>query len=140
LIVETYGVVFLFNLVFSFVAPFALLIWNPVRRSAWGPALAGLLIIIGGLAFNIRIFVGAANAAVGRAIYDPILEHTPPPVYPDLWDVFMVLGGIGAAVFVFLASTKLLPLLSLWEVKEGAMYQKWGRFIRGEYMILGKPE
>ena len=65
LIVDTYGAVFLVNLVFSFAAPFAVLIWNPVRRSAWGPALAGILIIIGGLAFNIRIFVGAANAAVG---------------------------------------------------------------------------
>jgi hypothetical protein len=31
-------------------------------------------------------------------------------------------------------------LLSIWEVKEGALYQKWGRFIRGEYMILAKPE
>jgi len=140
LIVDTYGAVFLVNLIFSFVAPFAVLLWNPVRRSAWGPALAGLLVLIGGLAFNIRIFVGAANAAVGQAIYDPILEHVPAPVYPDLWDVFMVVGGIGAAVFVFLLATKMLPLLSLWEVKEGTLYQKWGKFIRGEYMILAKPE
>ncbi len=139
-IVDTYGAVFLVNLVFSFVAPFAILIWNPVRRSAWGPALAGLLIIIGGLAFNIRIFVGAANAAVGREIYNPVFEHLPPPVYPDVWDVFMVVGGIGAAIFVYLAATKLFPLLSLWEVKEGTMYQKWGQFLRGEYMILAKPE
>ena len=140
LIVDTYGAVFLVNLVFSFVAPFAVLIWNPVRRSAWGPALAGLLIIIGGLAFNIRIFVGAANAAVGREIYNPVFEHLPPPVYPDVWDVFMVVGGIGAAIFVYLAATKLFPLLSLWEVKEGTLYQKWGQFLRGEYMILAKPE
>ena len=140
LIVESYGAVFLANLVFSFVAPFALLLWNPVRRSAWGPARAGRLAIIGGLMFNIRIFVGAANASEGSAIYDQLLEHVPPPVYPDVWDVFMVVGGIGAAIFVFLAATKLLPLLSLWEVKEGALYQKWGRFMRGEYLVLGKPE
>lgn len=140
LVLETYGWVFLTNLVFSFIAPFAVLLWNPVRRSAWGPALAGLLVIIGGLAFNIRIFVGAANAAPGSEIYNTIFEHLPPPVYPDVWDVFMVVGGIGAAIFVYLAATKLLPLLSLWEVKEGTMYQKWGRFLRGEYMVLAKPE
>jgi molybdopterin-containing oxidoreductase family membrane subunit len=140
LIVESYGAVFLVNLVFSFAAPFALLLWNPVRRSAWGPALAGLLVLIGGLAFNIRIFVGAANAAEGQAIYDTLLEHVPPPVYPDVWDVFMVVGGIGAAIFVYLVATKLLPLLSLWEVKEGAMYQRWGQFMRGEYIVLAKPE
>ena len=140
LIVDSYAIIFLLNLAFSFAATFALLIWNPVRRSAWGPALAGLFVIFGGLMFNIRIFVGAANATEGSGIYDSILEHVPPPVYPDIWDVFMVLGGIGAAIFIYLAATKLLPLLSLWEVKEGALYQKWGRFIRGEYLILGKPE
>ena len=140
LIVESYSIIFLLNLVFSFAAPFALLIWNPVRRSDWGPSLAGLFVIIGGLMFSIRIFVGSANAAPGAEIYHSILEHVPSPVYPDIWDVFMVLGGIGAAIFVFLAATKVLPLLSLWEVKEGALYQKWGKFIRGEYLILGKPE
>ena len=140
LIVDSYAIIFLLNLAFSFAATFALLIWNPVRRSAWGPALAGLFVIFGGLMFNIRIFGGAANATEGSGIYDSILEHVPPPVYPDIWDVFMVLGGIGAAIFIYLAATKLLPLLSLWEVKEGALYQKWGRFIRGEYLILGKPE
>ena len=140
LVLETYGWVFLFNLIFSFIAPFAVLLWNPVRRTAWGPALAGLLVLIGGLAFNIRIFVGAANAAPGSEIYDIVFEHLPPPVYPDVWDVFMVVGGIGAAIFIYMATTKLLPLLSLWEVKEGTMYQKWGRFMRGEYMILAKPE
>ena len=140
LIVESYSIIFLLNLVFSFAAPFALLIWNPVRRSDWGPSLAGLFVIIGGLMFSIRIFVGSANAAPGAEIYHSILEHVPSPVYPDIWDVFMVLGGIGAAIFVFLAATKVLPLLSLWEVKEGALYQKWGKFMRGEYLILGKPE
>ena len=89
---------------------------------------------------NIRIFVGAANAAEGPDLYRFIFEQVPSPVYPDVWDVFMVVGGLGAAVFVYLAATKLLPLLSLWEMKEGALYQKWGKFIRGEYLILGKPE
>ena len=140
LIVESYSIIFLLNLVFSFAAPFALLLWNPVRRSDWGPSLAGLFVIIGGLMFSIRIFVGSANAAPGAEIYNSILEHVPSPVYPDIWDVFMVVGGIGAAIFVFLAASKVLPLISLWEVKEGALYQKWGKFMRGEYLILGKPE
>jgi len=25
-------------------------------------------------------------------------------------------------------------------VKEGTLYQKWGKLFRGEYQILGKPE
>ena len=140
LVTDTYAIVFLFNLAFSFALPFAVLIWNPVRRSAWGPTLAGALVIIGGIMFNIRIFVGAANAAPGSKLYQGFMEHVPAPVYPDIWDVLMVIGGIGAAVFVFLLATRLLPILAIWEVKEGALYQKWGKLLRGEYLILGKPE
>ena len=61
-------------------------------------------------------------------------------MFPDVWDVLMVIGGLAAAVFVYLLATRLLPVLSLWEVKEGALYQKWGKLHRGEYLILGKPE
>jgi molybdopterin-containing oxidoreductase family membrane subunit len=140
LVTDTYAIIFLLNLIFSFAAPFAVLLWNPVRRSAWGPALAGVLVLFGGLMFNIRIFVGSANAAPGAELYKAFMEHVPAPVYPDIWDVFMVVGGLGAAVFLYLAATKLMPLISIWEVKEGTLYQKWGKFIRGEYLILGKPE
>ena len=140
LVVDTYAIIFLLNLAFSFALPFAVLLWNPVRRTAWGPALAGSMVLFGGLMFNIRIFVGSANAAPGAEIYDFFLEHIPAPVYPDIWDVFMVIGGLGAAVFIYLATTKLFPLMSLWEMKEGTLYQKWGKFMRGEYLILAKPE
>ena len=140
LIVDTYSIIFLLNMAFSFVLPFAVLVWNPLRRSDWGPSLAGLLALIGGLMFNIRIFVGSANAAPGEKLYHHIMEHVPAPAYPDIWDVFMVIGGLGAAVFIYLLSTRILPVLSIWEVKEGTLYQKWGKLHRGEYLVLGKPE
>jgi molybdopterin-containing oxidoreductase family membrane subunit len=140
LITDTYAIIFLLNLIFSFALPFAVLLWNPVRRTAWGPALAGVLVLFGGLMFNIRIFVGSANAAPGSNLYRPFMEHIPAPVYPDVWDVFMVVGGLGAVIFLYLAATKLMPLISIWEMKEGTLYQKWGKFLRGEYLILGKPE
>jgi len=140
LIVDTYAIIFLLNMAFSFVLPFAVLVWNPLRRSDWGPSLAGLLALIGGLMFNIRIFVGSANAAPGEKLYHHFMEHVPAPAYPDIWDVFMVIGGLGAAVFIYLLSTRILPVLSIWEVKEGTLYQKWGKLHRGEYLVLGKPE
>ncbi|SUZ50957.1 uncharacterized protein METZ01_LOCUS3811 [marine metagenome] len=140
LVTDTYGIIFLLNLAFSFALPFAVIIWNPVRRSDWGPALAGALLMIGGVMFNIRIFVGSANAAPGSDLYRAFMEHVPAPVYPDIWDVLMVIGGLGAAVFVYLLATRLLPVLAIWEIKEGALYQKWGKFVRGEYLVLGKPE
>ncbi len=134
---NSYGGVFTANVILSFVIPFLLLLWNPVRRSAWGPPLAGLSALAGALMFSVRIFVGGANSG---NIYQPFLVNVPPPVYPDVWDIFMVIGGIGAAAFIYLAATRVLPLLSVWEVKEGALYQRMSRFIRGEYLVLAKPE
>ena len=134
---NSYGGVFTANVILSFVIPFLLLLWNPVRRSAWGPPLAGLSALAGALMFSVRIFVGGANSG---NVYQAFLVEVPPPVYPDVWDIFIVLGGIGGAAFVYMMATRVLPLLSVWEVKEGALYQRMSRFIRGEYLVLAKPE
>ena len=137
LMFESYAGVFWANVVFSFFVPFFLMIWNPVRKTAWGPALAGLSALAGGFLFNIRIFVGSFNAG---DLYSLGLARVPAAVYPDLWDIFMVLGILGAAALVYLAAAKLFPVMSIWEVKEGAMYQRMGTLFRGEYLILAKPE
>ena len=136
-LVESYGGLFAANLFFGFVAPFLILLWNPVRKTAWGPALAGLLAVVAALLFNLRVFVGAFNAG---DIYNIGLESVPPAAWPDVWDVFMMLGGLGLAVLVYLAATRVIPVLSLWEVKEGAKYQRMDTLIRGRYLVLAKPE
>lgn len=137
LFAQSYGGVFVANLALSFAVPFLLLLWNPVRRSAWGPPLAGLSAAAGGLMFTVRVFVGGANSG---NIYEAFLNHVPAAAYPDVWDIFMVAGGIGAAAFFYLVATKIFPVLSVWEVKEGALYQRMSRFMRGEYLVLAKPE
>lgn len=134
---ESYGGVFVANLLFTFVVPFLILLWNPVRKTAWGPALAGVSALAGAFFFNIRIVVGSFNAG---DIYSLGLDHVPAPVYPDIWDIFMVLGTMGAAALVYLAATKVVPMISVWETKEGAKYQSMQTFIRGEYLVLAKPE
>ncbi len=133
----SYGGIFGANFFFSFVMPLGILLWNPVRKTAWGPALAGLAALAGAFLFNMRLFVGSFNAG---HIYSVGLELVPGPVWPDVWDVFMVLGGLGAVAFLYLAATRLLPILSVWETKEGAKYQRMGTLIRGRYLVLAKPE
>lgn len=137
LFTQSYGGVFVANLALSFAIPFLILLWNPVRRSAWGPPLAGLSAVAGAIMFSVRVLVGGANSG---DIYAHFLATVPPAAYPDLWDIFIVIGGLGAAAFTYLLATRILPVMSVWEVKEGAMYQRMGRFIRGEYLVLAKPE
>jgi hypothetical protein len=139
--VESYSVVFLANLLFSFVIPFVfILLWNPLRKTDWGPSLAGLSAVVGAFMFNIRMFVGSFNAADLRHLYDEALESVPAAVFPDVWDVFMVLGGLGGAVLVYMMATRLVPLVSIWETKEGTLYQHMGTLIKGKYLVIAKPE
>ena len=135
--IQSYGGAFGANFFFSFVMPFLILLWNPVRKTAWGPALAGLAALSGAFIFNLKTFVGAFNAG---DIYGIGLVTVPGPAWPDVWDVFMVIGGLGAAAFIYMAATRFIPILSVWETKEGAKYQRMETFIRGEYLVLAKPE
>jgi molybdopterin-containing oxidoreductase family membrane subunit len=137
LLFKSYGGMFAANFLLSFVMPFLLLLWNPVRRSDWGPALAGMIVLAGAFVFNLRIFVASFNAG---DVYAHFLADVPPPVYPALWDVFIVLGGLGLVAFFYLLATRLFPLMCVWEIKEGTMYQKMGNFMRGRYLVLAKPE
>ena len=135
--VEAYGGAFAANFFFTFVVPFLILIWNPVRKTAWGPALAGLSAVAGAFLFNLKTFVGSFNAG---DIYAIAFEFVPGPAWPDVWDVFMVIGGLGAAAFIYLIATRLIPAMSVWEIKEGAKYQRMDTLIRGRYLVLAKPE
>ena len=137
LIFESYTGIFWANVILIFFIPFFMLIWNPLRKSDWGPSLAGLSILCGNLLFQLRMFVAAFNSG---DIYDLGLSRVPPPVFPDIWDIFIVVGGIALAAFIYLVAARILPLISLWEVKEGALYQSKDRLFRGEYMVLAKPE
>lgn len=134
---QSYGGLFAANFFFSFAMPFLTLLWNPVRRTAWGPTLAGASVLVGAFLFNLRIFVGAFNAG---DVFDFALDGVPPPVWPQVWDVFMVLGGLGLVVFIYLLATRLLPIMCVWEIKEGTMYQRMDTLIHGRYLVLAKPE
>lgn len=134
---QPYLILFLGNFVFSFVAPFLTLIWNPVRRSDWGPTLAGCFALFGALLFNLRTFNAAFNTGEH---FEFALTRVPAAVWPNFADVFIILGGLGLVALVYMLAAKVVPLMSIWEVKEGAKYQKMDTMIKGEYLVLAKPE
>ena len=144
---ESYRTAFWLNMFFSFLIPFFLLIWNGVRRSIVGPTIAGASVIIGTFFMMVRLYVPAFNiqdiGAHTIADFEAEAGKIPAqllPVTPDVWDVFMVLGGLGAVAFIFLLGIKIVPAMSMWEVKEGLLYVLVKPFMKGRYMVLGKPE
>ncbi len=122
-----------------FVAPFWTLIWNSVRKSATGPAIAATFILVGNLLDKIRLYVGSWSVP-----NDQITEHalTAVPLvhYPDVFDIMMVVGGISGALFIVLWMGRKAPMISLWEVSEGLRLRVVRPFLRTRMTVLGKPE
>ena len=146
---ESYRTAFLLNFFFSFIIPFVILLWNGMRRSILGPTIAGASVMLGSLFMMIRLYVPAFNipqedmGAHTIADFGAEVGQIAPqllPVTPDVWDVFIILGGIGGAALIFLLGTKLLPVMSMWETKEGLLYILYRPFMKGRYLVLGKPD
>lgn len=112
----------------NFLAPFLLLIWNPVRRSIAGPTLAALLVLVGALFDRIRLYASAFSAEAG-------LDKLPSP-HLEAPDVFIMAGGIAAAILLYLLAARWLPVLARWEVAEGRRLESSQPFLRRRTKVV----
>ncbi len=134
---ESYRIPFLLNFFFSFLIPFLLLMWNQVRKSIIGPTIAGASVLIGAFFMTIRLYVPAMGIedVTGHA-----LKAVQPAMLPDVLDILIILGGLAGAVLIYLLASRIFPILSIWEVKEGLLYQRVRPYLRSKFLVLGKPE
>ena len=144
---ESYRTVFILNVFFSFLIPFGVLLWNVGRRSIVGPTIAGASVVIGAFFMMVRLYVPAFNIPQADLGSETIAHFEAEagqiatqllPVTPDVWDVFMILGGLGGAALIFLLGTRLLPVMSIWETKEGLLYILFRPFMKGRVHGLGQ--
>ncbi len=126
---------FLLTAVLNFVGPLLVLMWNPLRRSVVGPAIASGMILVGTFLDRIRFFVAAFSVEeTGVA-----LEHVPPAHLPDGIDMMIVVGGIAGALFIYLMATRVIPIMAIWELREGLLLRARATVVRLEAIVLGKP-
>ncbi|MEE9284634.1 MAG: NrfD/PsrC family molybdoenzyme membrane anchor subunit [Dehalococcoidia bacterium] len=142
---EAYRWPFVISFILVFLVPFLGLIWNFMRKSLLGPALIGFSILVGTMLDRVRIYVASFSIADKRAdaleaLHPEPLLGVPAAQMPAAADVFIVLGGIGGAIFLYLLVMKFIPVISIWEVSEGILYRKTVPFLKRTIMVMGKPE
>ncbi len=137
-IAEVYGAAFAVAALGHFVIPFVCLIFNPLRRRFHLLALVAVVALVGSLADRIRLFVPAiSNTEVtGHGPLDPL----PAAVWPALDDVLFVVGWIGLLAFAYMFAARWIPLLSGWEMREGALYRDEVDYGRARFLMLAKPD
>ena len=85
---------------------------------------------------RIRLFVSAWSLPNP---YLAELTSVPPTRYPDLADLLVVVGGLAVVPFLVLLAIRVVPAVSLWEIKEGRLLQVERPYLLGHARIIGKP-
>lgn len=131
-----YLTVFILGFFCNFVIPLLLLIWNPIRTSIKGPIIASAFILVGNFLDRVRIYA----ASFSTEPFGHEVEHVPATRFPDVADVLLVIGAIGAVVFLFSLARRVVPPFSLWELKEGQLLTRVRSLVRNQVVVIGKPE
>ncbi len=129
--------VFLAAFFLSFFAPLLAMIWNQVRQSIAGPTLVAMGVLVGLFLDRIRLYVPAFTAA--QVSLEPI-RQAPPAHLPDGADLMMMIGFPAGAILLYLLASKLVPAISLWQIKELLLLRTTRRYIRAKVISLAKPE
>jgi molybdopterin-containing oxidoreductase family membrane subunit len=131
-----YLLCFLITVLGLFLVPFLALIWNRVRVSIKGPFLVSVAVLIGLFFDRVRLYVSAWSV---QNFYSRELEAIPATRLPDLADLLVVVGGLAVVPFLVLLALRVVPAVSLWEVKEGRLLQVERPYLLGHARIIGKP-
>ena len=135
LVLNSYLGPFIVSMVLNFIVPLVTLIWSPVRRSAWGPALVSIGILVGSYVNEVRTYVSAFS------IEDPTLhalDGIPPGQWPEAADVLIGIGAIAGCVLLFMLVSKIVPVISMWEVGEGLRLTKVRRYLNRQVRVIAK--
>ncbi|MBI2935266.1 MAG: hypothetical protein HYY31_00415 [Chloroflexi bacterium] len=132
-----YKPIFITTFVLNFVLPLFLLIWNAVRKSILGPTLVSCSILVGTFLDRIRLYVASFSVEDSTG---HLLGKIPGVHYPDVADVLMLIGAVAGAVLLYMLATRLIPIINIWEAKEGVLLQRVQPFHKTQVKVLAKPE
>ena len=130
---------FIIAIIFSFVIPWLTMLWNPVRRSFWGPVIASISVVIGIFFDRIRLFVPAWSVP-GDQINDRYLMEIPGFVAPDVWDILIMTGSLAAIILIILGVTRVVPVISAWQILEYRLLVKPVKYLRTHGILVAKSD
>ena len=122
----------------SFITAFLLIMWNPVRRSILGPAVVGVVIIVGNFFDRLRIYVNTWSI---EQVGGHELHEIPTNIgYPGILEVLVFAGMVSAVALMILLASRVVPFVSLWETREALLLRVVRPFGVGHAHIVAKPD
>lgn len=130
---------FLIALFACFIAPWWLLIWNRVRTSVNGPPAVAALVLFGILVDRIRLYVPSWSVP-GDQIHYSYLSEIPGTLWPDVFDILVIIGAISASLLLMLLATRLIPAVSIWEIQQMNLLSRPVKYLRTHGVLVAKPD
>ncbi len=122
----------------SFITAFLLIMWNPVRRSILGPAVVGVIIIIGNFFDRLRIYVNTWSI---EQVGGHELHEIPHNIgYPGILEILVFAGMLSAVALMILLASRVAPFVSLWETREALLLRVVRPFGVGHAHVVAKPD
>ena len=66
------------------------------------------------------------------------LQALEPFQWPGVPDIFIAIGSISGAILMFMLVSKVIPIISIWEVGEGLPLSKVKRFLSRSVRVIAK--
>ena len=130
---------FIPGLFMSFLLPWWWLVWNRVRTSVNGPAIGAVIVLFGLLLDRVRLYVSAWSVPPEQ-IHERYLKTIPETMWPDAFDYMIIVGALGAAALMILLITRVVPIVSIWQMQEYQLLTKPVKYIRGHGVLVAKPD
>ncbi len=134
---------FIAAFVLSFFLPWWLLIWNKLRDSVWGPPLVAVLILTGNFLNEVRVYVTSWSvdpAHIHDRFLSPETVNTVGTHFPDIFDIFVIVGAPAAGVLLMLLASRAVPVVSIWEVKQWLLLSRPMKYMKGHVVLVAKPD
>ena len=131
--------VFILGMLFSFIFPWWWLIWNKVRNSVNGPFYGAILAIIGVFFERIRLYVPAWSVDP-KLIHDKWLSVIPKTIYPDIWDILVIVGAVSSVFLIVIVVSRLVPFIGIWEIQQFNLLAKPVKYIKAHGVRVAKPD
>ena len=138
-----YMPVFIGTLLLSFIVPWWIIIWNPVRYSPAMLSVVAAIVLIGSILDRIRLYVISWQVYSDEMIhkrYIPLDEIPENMIAPNLLDAGIFIGFISLGIFAILLTTRLIPVVSIWERHQSILLTRHIKFHRTEVYAVGKPD
>jgi molybdopterin-containing oxidoreductase family membrane subunit len=130
---------FIAGVVLIWFVPWWILIWNKVRRGTGAMVVGSFVILFGLLLDRIRTFVPAWSVP-GDQIHEKWLKVIPETYWPTAFDIMIIVGGISMVALIVMLMTRVIPVLSIWQVQEFNLLAKPIKYIRGHATLVAKPD